>query len=319
MLIAGPNLTIDRTIWLDELRPGEVLRAREAHASPGGKGVNVMCVATALGQPAELVAFLPRGRSGEAVGAWLADDGVALHPVPIPGEVRSAAIMLEADGRTTVLNEPGPPAGEEPWRSYADEIEARLPRHGVLACSGSTPPGSPADAYARLVRIAAGRAAMSIVDASGAALEEALAAGPDVVSPNLEEAEEALTGRADRSVEDATQDVRERARAAANELVARGAAAAIVTAGAAGLALASAKGERWLPAPRVEVRNAIGAGDALVGGLGCALERGEALEEAVLAGVAAAGASVQEPLPRRLDRTRVDDLRRVLQGMSEVS
>jgi 1-phosphofructokinase len=184
VLIAGPNLTIDRTIRLDQLRPGEVLRAREAHASPGGKGVNVTCAAVALGQPAELVAFLPRGRSGEAVGAWLADAGVTLHPVPISGEVRSAAIMLEADGRTTVLNEPGPPAGEEAWRAYAAEVESRLARHGVLACSGSTPPSSPADAYARLVRIAAGRGAVAIVDAAGTTLTEALAAGPDVVPAN---------------------------------------------------------------------------------------------------------------------------------------
>ena len=30
MVIAGPNLTLDRTIELDELRPGEVLRAERA-------------------------------------------------------------------------------------------------------------------------------------------------------------------------------------------------------------------------------------------------------------------------------------------------
>jgi 1-phosphofructokinase family hexose kinase len=312
VLIAGPNLTIDRTIRLDQLRPGEVLRAREAHPSPGGKGVNVVHTAATLGQPAELVAFLPEGRSGQAVGAWLGDAGVALHVVPVPGEVRSAAIMIEADGRTTVLNEPGPPAGEEPWRAYAEEVETRLPGHGALVCSGSTPPESPADAYARLVRIAARRRAVSIVDASGPALAAALAAGPDIVSPNLAEAEEVLTGQGDHGVEAPPHDVRERAGAAARVLVARGARAAVVTAGAAGLALAEAEGERWLPAPRVEVRNPIGAGDALVAGLGCALERGEALEEAVLVGMAAAATSVQEALPGRLDRTRVEYFRRLL-------
>jgi hypothetical protein len=60
VLIAGPNLTIDRTPRLQELRPGEVLSANEAHASPGGKGVNVARAAAALGHRAELVAFLPR-------------------------------------------------------------------------------------------------------------------------------------------------------------------------------------------------------------------------------------------------------------------
>ena len=53
MLIAGPNLTIDRTLTGAALRPGEVLRFT-ARASPGGKGVNVARGAQALGAPALL-------------------------------------------------------------------------------------------------------------------------------------------------------------------------------------------------------------------------------------------------------------------------
>jgi 1-phosphofructokinase family hexose kinase len=308
VLIAGPNLTIDRTIGLDELRPGEVLRAKEAHASPGGKGVNVVRAAVALGARAELVAFLPQGRTGEAVGAWLADERVALHAVPVPGEVRSAAIMLEADGRTTVLNEPGPPVSEDAWRRYADLVRVRLEGHSVLVCSGSTPPGSPDDAYARLVRIAAEHDAIAIVDAAGGTLEAALTAAPDVVTPNLAEAEEMLTGTG-RLVVDATATIAERAAEAAQALVRPGARAALVTAGAAGLALAGELGERWLEASRVTARNPIGAGDALVAGLGSALESGEPDGEAILIGMAAASASVEQPLPGRLDATRVGELR----------
>jgi 1-phosphofructokinase family hexose kinase len=312
VLIAGPNLTIDRTIRLDELRPGEVLRAREAHVGPGGKGVNVARTAEALGCPAELVAFLPRGRSGEAVGAWLADADVALHAVPVPGEVRSAAIILEASGRTTVLNEPGPPADEEAWRAYVGSVEARLAGRRVLVCSGSTPPASPADAYARLVRLAAAAGAITIVDASGPTLGEAIAAAPHVVTPNLAEAEEYITGSGDHGVHSAGVALERRARACARELQARGAGAALVTAGAAGLALAAGGEERWLPAPQAEVRNPIGAGDALVAGLACALERGEPLPAAVLAGMAAAAASVEQELPGRIDAARARAYRAAL-------
>jgi len=42
----------------------------------------------------------------------------------------------------------------------------------------------------------------------------------------------------------------------------------------------------WHAAPAVSVRNPIGAGDAMVGGLARALERGEPLEDAVAAGAA---------------------------------
>jgi fructose-1-phosphate kinase PfkB-like protein len=60
------------------------------------------------------------------------------------------------------------------------------------------------------------------------------------------------------------------------------------------------------------VRNAVGAGDALVAGLGCALEQGQALEDAVLAGIASAAASVEHELPGRIDLARLEELRRVL-------
>ena len=81
----------------------------------------------------------------------------------------------------------------------------------------------------------------------------------------------------------------------------------------AGLALAHEDGERWFDAPVIEARNAVGAGDALVAGLGCALERSESLEDAVLAGIASAAASVEQELPGRLDLARAEQLRRAVQ------
>jgi fructose-1-phosphate kinase PfkB-like protein len=41
VLIAGPNLTIDRTLFIEELRAGEVLRFERVVVTPGGKGLNV--------------------------------------------------------------------------------------------------------------------------------------------------------------------------------------------------------------------------------------------------------------------------------------
>ena len=60
MLVAGPNLTIDRTAALAELRPGEVLRFDRVVVTPGGKGLNVARAARALGHPALLVVAAAR-------------------------------------------------------------------------------------------------------------------------------------------------------------------------------------------------------------------------------------------------------------------
>jgi fructose-1-phosphate kinase PfkB-like protein len=99
--------------------------------------------------------------------------------------------------------------------------------------------------------------------------------------------------------------------AAAKGLVAHGARAAIVTAGAAGASLLVEGGEpRWHAAPRMEVQNPIGAGDALVGGLCVALERGDPLDRAIALGLATAAASVETAKAGAIDPARVEELAR---------
>jgi 1-phosphofructokinase family hexose kinase len=306
MLIAGPNLTIDRILRIDELRPGEVLRFEGATIAPGGKGVNVARVAGTIGGGALLVAFAP-GRTGRAVVDLLADEDLDVEAVPIAGEARVAAIVLERSGRVTVLNEPGPVITEDDWRSYEEAIAERLGPHRFLVCIGSTPPGSPPDGYARLVRLARARGASTLVDAAGAVLAAALEATPDLVTPNLGEAEGIIHGKTAQPAAERSPELRDRAIGAATALVARGAAGAVVTVGA-GVAVHRGVERWWVDAPRVEVRNPIGAGDSLVAGLVASLERGEDLRNAVKIGVAAAAASVETDLPGFVDRQRMETL-----------
>jgi 1-phosphofructokinase family hexose kinase len=336
VLVAGPNLTIDRTLTIDELRPGDVLRFEGVTVTPGGKGVNVARVARALGVPALLVGFTP-GRTGAAAARLLADEGIALRAVPTGGELRSTAVVLERSGRTTVMNEPGPPLAAGDWQRYEEAVRQGLRGHDVLVCSGSLPPGAPDDAYARLVALARRASVASVVDASGAALGAALAAEPDVVVPNLPEAEGLLLGRPDETVDAGEPGaMRSRAGTAAAELVRRGPGAAVVTAGAAGAASAvraaagpptvrlpgTAPGggrepevpeERgadfaWHPAPAVTVRNPVGAGDAFAGGLAARLEQGERFERAVPVAIAIAAASVERATAGDVDPVRAAQL-----------
>jgi 1-phosphofructokinase family hexose kinase len=304
MLIAGPNLTTDRSLTIDRLTPGEVLRFTSARVTPGGKGVNVLRVADALGFPATLVALSP-GRTGRAVVGLIEDQGLEVMPVPVRGEVRAASIISEPGGRVTVLNEPGPPVSREEWEAYERTIGERLSRGGFLLCIGSAPPGSPADAYARLVELARDRGARAAVDAAGDLLEAALEARPDLVTPNLGEAEGVLFGPGRLTVDDSSPEVRARTVEAAAGLVGRGAPLAVVTSGRAGVAVADPSGARWIDAPSVRARNPIGAGDALVAGLVGSLERGRDLDQAVAWGLAAAGAAVETDVPGELDPDRV--------------
>jgi 1-phosphofructokinase family hexose kinase len=304
MLIVGPNLTIDRTSALGELLPGHVLRTGDVAVTPGGKGVNVARAARALGVPAVLVAFVP-GYTGQAAAALLAEEGVAVEAITVKGEIRSTTVFLEPGGRTTVINEPGPRLAGGDWAALEAAVEAALPGHGVLVCSGSLPPGSPDDGYGRLVRRAQASGRPAVVDANGPALRAALTAGAAAVTPNLAEAEGVLQGRADESVE-ASPDARARASAAAVALVAAGARAAVVTAAAAGAAVASGAGAAWVPAPCVTaVRNPIGAGDVLTAALAAAIEDGDDVLAGARRGTAAAAASVEASVAGALDPARM--------------
>ena len=281
-------------------------RLADVTVTPGGKGLNVARAARRLGTPAALVAFLP-GHTGRAAAALVAEEGVTLQGVFVGGEIRSTSVILEHDGRATVLNEPGPPLEDRDWNRLEAVVEDALPAHGVLVCSGSLPPGAPEDGYGQLARRAREAGRPSVVDAGGPALRAALAARADVVTPNLGEAEGLLHGRAEEAV-DAAPDARPRAEAAAAQLVRAGARAAVVTAAGAGAAVAGAGETAWLPAPDVTVRNPIGAGDVLTAALAAALERGEPLADAARQGIAAAAASVEDPRAGDFDPQRMAEL-----------
>ncbi len=315
MLIATPNIAVDRIVRLPELRPGSVLRPSRALVTAGGKGVNVGRTGAAFGHRATLVAFEPAA-DASVLRRLVAAEPVGFVGVPVAGEVRVATIYLEDSGRVTVLNEPGPEITAEAWHRYEQAIAEELAggRHETLVCTGSLPPGAPEDGYGRLVTIGQRAEVRVLVDAARAALAGALLAGPDVVIPNLAEAEGVARGHADEAVADSDPEVAVRACAAVRELCRRGARAAAVTAGAAGCAFGDLDTAVWVPTVRAAVVNPIGAGDSFTAGLVGALEAGRAGTDAVVFAVATATASVERERPGDVDPRRARQIAARLAG-----
>jgi len=307
MLIVNPNIATDRTIPVGVLVPGSVHRTGTAVTTLGGKGINVARIGRAFGHRAVVVTFLPAGSAAQLTELAAAEQA-ELAGVPVLGTARAASILLEGSGRVTVLNEPGPARDTGEWRELLAETERQAPGHQSLVCSGSLPPGSPADAYARIVAIGQRAGLRTIVDAAGQALAGALPAHPDVVSPNLSEAESLLHGPSVEGVEPDGADVQRRAADAARGLIARGARRAIVSAGSHGAAFSDAGQTVFCPAPPVTVVSPIGAGDSLVGGLVHALEDGQDWPAAVGYAIAVASASCEQELAGGVDVARVAGL-----------
>lgn len=297
-----PNPSVDRTIEVDELVRGAMLRAKAARVDPGGKGVNVARALVA--NHLEARAVLPLGGDeGRQLAGLLDRDGIDVVRVPISGAVRANVSIVEPDGTVTKINEPGPVLMTAELDALVEATVAAAAGADWVAVSGSLPPGAPTDLYARLVMCLHAVGVRVAVDSSGPALTEALAAGPDLVKPNSEELAEA-SGVVIVTLGDAV--------AAAVELRRRGASAVLASLGPDGALLVDGSGALHGEAPVADPRSTVGAGDAaLAGFLGAGGEGRSALAAALAWGAAATrmpGSQMPGPDDLDLDSVRVHDV-----------
>ncbi|MDQ1673426.1 MAG: 1-phosphofructokinase [Frankiaceae bacterium] len=309
-----PNPSVDRTVEVDGLVRGAVLRATATRVDPGGKGVNVSRALAAAG--CKTRAVLPSGGSeGLQLGALLEIEGIDVVPVPIDGAIRANVTVVEPDGTTTTLNALGPAISADEAAALVGAVEAAVTGPvDWVACCGSLPRGLADDFYADLVRTLAGSGARVCVDSSGAPLLAALDARPDLVKPNAEELAEAA-GHPIRTLGDAV--------AAAEALRARGVGAVLASLGADGALLVDADGAHHGEATVLNPRSTVGAGDALLAGFLAGGGAGpHALREALAWGAAAVSLpGSRMPTPADLDHSSVRlhpsvDSNRNLEGQS---
>ncbi|GAC1368245.1 MAG: 1-phosphofructokinase [Actinomycetota bacterium] len=292
-----PNPSLDRTIVVDALVRGAVLRARAATVEAGGKGVNVARALAANGHAVRAV--LPSGGAeGAQLAQLLAEHGLAVEAVPIAGSIRANVSVVEPDGTVTKLNEPGPAlSAGEVEALMAATVRAARGASWVVA-SGSLPPGVDAGFYAHLMARLVSLHPRIAIDTTGEALMDALPEGPDVIKPNREELAEAA-GQAVETLGDALD--------AAERLRKKGAKAVLVSLGPDGALLVDATGSRHGEAPGDVPVSTVGAGDALLAGFVAGGGVGpDALREALAWGAAATRLpGSQMPCEHDLDRSAV--------------
>lgn len=299
------NPSVDRTIAVEALRRGEVHRATSTRVDPGGKGINVARALTAHGVKATAVVVLG-GHEGEHLEGLLAEAGIEVVGVAVRGSIRSNVTVVEPDGTTTKLNEPGPALAEQEVAALLAAVAEHARDAEWVVVSGRLPPGADVDLYARMTRIAADAGARVALDTSGPALAAGVAAAPAVVKPNAEELVE-LVGRPLRTVDDVV--------AACREVLAAGAGAVLASLGADGAVLVERHGADvavlHARGPQIHPVSSVGAGDALLAGFLAAGGSGRAaLAEAVAWGTAAVslpGSRMPEPTDVHPELVVVDD------------
>lgn len=254
------NPALDRTLHLTSFRRGAVHRALHAMVEPSGKGVNVALALQTAGR--DVTAVLPvGGSSGPELVAMLDAAGLVHHDVPITGTVRSNISLIEADGTTTKVNEPGPPLSST---EVDDLIAAALTVSSAgewVAWCGSLPAGFGEETLAAALAQARAAGRRVAFDSSGTALTTALRRPrgdlPHLIKPNTEELAE-LTGRPLRTLGDVAD--------AAALLVHRGIETVLVSLGGDGAILINDHLALYGEAPVDKVVNTVGAGDAFLAG-----------------------------------------------------
>ena len=291
------NPSLDRTIEIEHLVRGEVIRAAHARLDPGGKGVNVSRALLANGVASRAV--LPSGgEEGRQLVRLLTAEGVDLVAVPISGLTRSNISLAEPDGTVTKVNEPGPTLStEEVDAITAVALDAATEADWVVVC-GSLPPGLSLATFVHLCERVVASGARLAVDTSGPALRAAAEAGAALVKPNREELAD-VTGTALPTIGDVID--------AARRLRSWGAGAVLASLGAEGAVLVDGDSVITGDSPVDRPRSTVGAGDALLAGFLAAGAMGSAaLAEALAWGAAAVSLpGSRMPGPESLQRHRV--------------
>jgi 1-phosphofructokinase family hexose kinase len=297
--VGGFNTSVDKTLEIDDLRPGGVHRVRRMHSWPGGKGLHVALTVAALGEPVRLVGLIDAAHRPQFEDV-LAARGVQFDGVETAGSVRTCLAVRDQGGaRITEILEPGPALDAGAREELCARFLALARASSLAVLSGSAPPGFGDGGYRELVTALRGFGIRSLVDASGPLLRGAVDARPFLVKPNREEAE-ALTGQ--------RIDGPPAAARVARGLVAGGVERVILSLGAEG-AIAAGEGRAVHAAVSVpEAAHPVGSGDCLLGGVAVALARGAALEDALRLGVACGAANTLTAETGSVRREDVDAL-----------
>jgi len=279
------NPAMDRTLWIEKIRPDDSNRIKKEERYAGGKGIDVSRVLTSLEVVNKALGFVG-GFAGEELEGRLLNEGIACDFVRISGETRTNIIVNETStGNQTVFNARGPEIKPYEVMQMIHKVE-KVEDPAIVAISGSLPPGVNPEIYRKIIEIFKGRGAMVILDTDGDALRVGINGLPDVIKPNIHELSR-LVGRKLHKKDEILS--------AANDLRNKGIGMVLVSMGADGILLVGEKEQYLAAPPKVKVENTIGAGDSAIAGFVYGLSRGETVKDALTYAVAAGTATTLKP------------------------
>ena len=236
VLVMCANAGVDRTYEVEGFAAGGFHHPRQSWISAGGKGLNVARALHRLGVQVVVTGFLG-GFSGDFIFCDLERVGLPCEFSRIAEDSRTTISILDLTSNAiTRVDEWGPTVSESEAELLHAQWSELVSYASQAVISGNPPPGVPGDFYSRLITRARDCGVPVLLDAHEMALGDAILAGPEVITPNLEElswlANHPLSGN--EEVVDYSRD-----------LNAAGVGVVLTTLGAEGAVVSSAAGEAF--------------------------------------------------------------------------
>jgi len=285
--MAGPKIVVVGSINMDLVvraerwpKAGENVHGSDFSMVPGGKGSNQAVAAARLGASAWMIGAVGSDSFGEDLTARLVHHGVDTAGVLRDGKVATgtAMIIVDVNGENTIIAAAG--ANSSVSVRHVLDHSSVIAEADVLLIQLEVP----YDTVEAAIRLANANNVRVVLDAGPACSSpREVFFNVDVLSPNEAEAE-ALLGT---PVTDLVT-----AEAAGQELVTRGAGAAVIKLGRKGAMLVTRKGGQHFPGYEVDTVDTTAAGDAFTAALAVRLASGADIENAVAYANAAGAVAV---------------------------
>lgn len=311
ILTVTPNPCVDKTVYIDTLTQGAMIRSKKYTCIPGGKGTNVSrAVKKFGGQTAAFVVV--GGHTGRHVVEMIENqDEVECIPAWVHDATRTITTVLETSiHRQTAFFEPGPRLNSEEVRSILNQFRQVLPRATLVTFNGTVSDPAAKHLYQEMITLARARGTLTLLDAHGEEMALGIEAVPHMVKPNIAELEE-LCGRPLPSLEEIWK--------AMESLHQKGIELVVVSRGREPLLISSITGDRLIAyPPGIKEVNPVGSGDALVAAFAMGMLARKPVDQIAKLGCAAGAANAMtwdichfsmEEVDRLLPLVRVDRLR----------
>ena len=283
ILTVTPNPCVDKTIFVDHVELGTIIRGEKATAIAGGKGTNVSRVVKALGRPTKAFQIVGGHTGAHIVEMINIQDGVETVPVWVSAPSREIVTVLDTGKHVqTAYMEPGPELTPQEVKSVHDKFDEVVSEASVVTFNGTVPCAALNKLYYDLVGRCAELGVKTVLDSHGPAFAEGVKAQPLMVKPNLEETQE-LFGETINTDIDILGAI-----AKYHDL---GVEFVVISMGARGAFASVDNGILKCTPPKIDEVNPVGSGDALVAGFAVGLTEGMDIEEMCRLGVGAGTAN----------------------------